>query len=161
MENLHIADLPKLRSSDSVLHAVKVEELPVLWNDTAHHLKLALDHSYGEYSLSSLYEAISDNSMQLWVSLDSFDTVEAALITQILDFPNVRICQMLMCGGREANNWAHFKEIIEDWAAQIGCQAVELVGRRGWKKYFKDYEELYTTLRKGVGDASSMGHTKH
>ena len=36
----------------------------------------------------------------------------------------------------------------EPWFRRMGCKAVQIVGRRGWKKVFEDYEEKAVILVK-------------
>lgn len=65
----------------------------------------------------------------------------AAGIIQVRDYQDGhRAYWILALGGSQARAWRHTLKIIEDYAARIGCDRVEFVGRPGWAALLSDYE---------------------
>lgn len=66
--------------------------------------------------------------MQLW------RVPEACAVTTVQTFPRAKVCMILLCGGENMKAWIHHVDDICDWARKQGCDAVEIPGRRGWKR---------------------------
>ena len=68
--------------------------------------------------------------------------------------PRKLVCKIILgachtgLGARTAANIA----TVERWARGIGCDAIQIEGRRGWAKVYTDYEEVYTTFQKELSD---------
>ena len=88
--------------------------------------------------------------MQLWISWNGkTNVVESAIVTEIVDYPRLRSCRYFLAGGTNMKVWFNpMKEQIEQWALINNCQRIELVGRKGWVKWLKDYKQKHIILMK-------------
>jgi hypothetical protein len=74
-------------------------------------------------------------------------------VTQIVVYPQHKVCLVVALGGEGLDEWFdELMDTIESWAAQNECRYVEEYGRKGWLKVGKKrgYGEVYTVMRKAV-----------
>ena len=79
--------------------------------------------------------------MQLWISWNNTDKlVEAAFVTEVCDYPQMRTMRWVLAGGNNLEEWlSPLTEKVENWAKRNKCQRLEIVGRKGWTKVLRDY----------------------
>jgi hypothetical protein len=124
----------------SVVTQVPVEDLDIVWAQCEPLLEKALDGSYNTYDILNY---VQQNRMQLWISWN--DKVECAFVTEVCDYPQMRIMRWVLAGGNNIENWLDQILIkVEDWAKKNGCQRSEIVGRKGWTKVLKEYKPQAT-----------------
>jgi hypothetical protein len=72
--------------------------------------------------------------VQLWVAWDDdARRVDAAIVTEIINYPRLSECRIWLVGGRRMKTWvdaAHAE--IEAFARQHGCAFLTGGMRRGW-----------------------------
>jgi hypothetical protein len=99
------------------------------WPFVAHFLQKALDKQTA-WNQQGIQTEILKGSMHLWEVPG-----EAALVTQIQNFPLERICVIVLCGG---SGLAEHKDFVMSklthYAKAHGCQALTIVGRPGWAR---------------------------
>jgi hypothetical protein len=99
-------------------------------------------------SLEDVRKQIEQQDAQLWTVWIE-DRMEAAWISRIqYDSDKSLYCLAWMCAGENADQWIHLSKHMEDWARDMGCKDVRVVGRPGWKKY--GYKPLYTVMSKSL-----------
>ena len=97
-------------------------------------LKRAANVSWNGMPYSHAKEGVLSGEMQLWVIGSEFAWVAAA-VTYIYRPFTVRLCKILLAGGRGADLWLpEFIETVERFAALNKCGAIEVFGRPGWRK---------------------------
>ena len=112
---------------------------------------LALGASWSrKVSLEDVRERLGAGFGQLWLVFDpATSVVLCAFVSELVDYPSgYRAGRVVLLGGGSLERWRHFLPRIEQWAKQEGCRALEIVGRRGWKRVFPDYEHGETTIVK-------------
>ena len=66
---------------------------------------------------------------------------------------------VVFCGSRDgaemegmAGKWVEAMEMFKEWAKFSGCDGIEIVGRKGWSRIFKNsgFEESYVTIESEV-----------
>ena len=85
--------------------------------------------------------------MQLWVGHDSGEIKYAAL-TMVTIYPTGRkVAEVTHMGGKGILKAlpGHTRQ-FEEWAKSLGCDAVAIVGRRGWEKIHPEYKPAQVTL---------------
>lgn len=94
----------------------------------------------------SLYARLVNDQSDLWVS----STLKSALIggiftrlngdkTYVVDFmSSIEGCQ----------DWTQAIEAIEANAKDQGCSSIQIRGRKGWQKLFKEYNTIQVTLER-------------
>ena len=93
------------------------------------------------------YQQNTQKEMQLWISW--VDKVESAVLTQIIDYPQFKVCRWFLAGGKNADAWLDdLTRQVETWAIANNVKRIELVGRKGWIKKLKDYEAKHIVMIK-------------
>lgn len=91
--------------------------------------------------------------MQLW-SYGPLDGIPTALgITEIINYPQTKYCEIVLGAGRTGlplDFWAQMMAHIERWAKSKGCDRVRVNGRPGWERVLgeRDFHKTYTVLEK-------------
>lgn len=137
--------------SDYELRGVPSTQVDLVWSVVKPYVQVALDRTEGEMSVKDVYNSLLNQDMQLWVLIDG-PTVIGALVTQILDFPNVKACRYVTMGGDVHGDFEAVTDLIEEWALSHGCQRMEIVGRPGWARALKDfgYHQAYSYVTKQI-----------
>ena len=136
--------------SDSQISYVPPEDVGLIWKQIEPLLLKTLEIDGFAYMPKDIFDSILKKIMQLWISWNGkTNVVEAAIVTEIIDYPRLRSCRYFLAGGTNMKVWFNsMKEQIEQWAIQNNCQRIELVGRKGWVKWLKDYKQKHIILMK-------------
>lgn len=92
-------------------------------------------------------------AMQLFVAVDPREKcMLGAIVTEILEYPQKRVCVIALVGGVELERWLDGIRDIELWAKDHGCQQVEVPGRRGWERVLSHlgYQPVTYTCAKEI-----------
>lgn len=133
--------------SDSVLLPIPSDRIDLVWKDALKYLESAVDSTRGRLNLMDAYKFIREKDWVLWVSIRD-KKIEAIAITEILTYPNRKICSVRALSGENYANWAKFEEQIAAWAKSIGCDGMEALARKGWAKVFTQYECTHVFLER-------------
>ena len=90
------------------------------------------------YNLSDIKEKIHQGMFHIWGGKNS------VMITEIVEFPQVKVLNLLFCGG-------DYKELeammpsFEQFAKHFGCKRIYGGGRKGWLRKIKHlgFEQEY------------------
>lgn len=107
-------------------------------------LEPALEYAGGTHTYADVVRDLDTGKAQLW------DTDRAALVTEILRFPQAKACHVFLAGGDLAEI-ERIRPILEAWAKQQGCTRMSLAGRPGWTKTFlreAGYSPAWTVMHK-------------
>lgn len=121
----------------------------IIWPKVAHLVRPAIEYVDSGFSEDDIRNRLIVADMQLWVVGD----YQAACVTQIVVYPQHKVCLVVALGGDGMDEWfGELMDQVEDWARQMGCRYVEEYGRKGWLRVGKKrgYEELYVVMRKAV-----------
>jgi len=137
-------------SSDSEISFVPIEHIGPLWKQVEGHLKKPLEIDGYAYTAQDVLNSLINGKMQLWISWSrKKKKVEAAIVTEIVDYPQKRACRYFLAGGDNMKSWfKKMKNEIEQWAKLNKCHRIELVGRKGWSRWLKDYMPKHIVLVK-------------
>lgn len=111
-------------------------------------IEAALEYTYGTHDLQSIRDGVEDGRYQF------FFTPRGCAITQVSDYPLMRVLSIILYGG-ELENALEYLPMVEGWAAEQGCERVEITGRRGWVQALgrdAGYREAWTTVIKELPD---------
>jgi hypothetical protein len=90
--------------------------------------------------------------MQLWIKWDD-EEVKGAFVTQILNYPQMKILLVLLLGGNDFIKWRdEVDEVLLKFGKEHNCKYVEFFGRKGWGNYLKDinYNEQVRMFAKEI-----------
>ena len=128
---------------------VSPDDVDVVWENIAPHIRQVINKSEGEATIDDYYEHIANAAMQLWVAIEDKDIL-ACMVTQIAPYPSKRVLRIIALGGVDMERWIDFLPDIEHWAMGMGCTSLEAWGRRGWLKVLKDWKCSYHILTKDL-----------
>lgn len=135
---------------DEPLHIAPLDASVVghFWGAAAPLIAAALPYARGRWTLESLKADLDSGEKRLWVVFRDREMV-SAYVTVNTDFPEMRVCTILACGGTDADSWvAPVLQGVETAAIAEGCAQVEIIGRPGWHRKCPDYELAGTWLVK-------------
>lgn len=123
---------------------VPQEDLHIVWNEVEPLIKKALDDTY---TARDILDGLVKNSFQLFISWE--DKVESAVITEVIQYPQKKVCRYFLAGGSNMNNWLEpIQQEIEKFAKYNQCDAIEVAGRKGWLRKLKGYEQKIYLMSK-------------
>ncbi len=122
------------------------------WEYVEGYIADALKHGIGEYTTTDIKDLCQAQHMQLWVKYEN-DTVRGAFVTQILNYPQMKILLVLLLGGNDFIEWRdEVDEVLLKFGKEHDCKFVEFFGRKGWGNYLKDinYKEQVRMFSKEI-----------
>ena len=120
-----------------MIRKVSPDDLHIIWNEVEQKIKPALDDCY---TPQDIIDGLIQDRFQLFISWE--DHVESAVITEIAEYPQKKICRYFLAGGNNMDNWLEpIQKAIEQFARDTQCNAIEVAGRKGWARKLKGYEQ--------------------
>lgn len=105
-------------------------------------IQAALDREMvATHTIEDVWDKIERGTAQLWPGSTS------VCVTNIDEYPRAKILVGWLAGGDLMDILAT-EPVIRNWAKKQGCDAVMLVGRRGWARAFPGYTETHTVTMK-------------
>lgn len=97
-------------------------------------------HRTGDrFTPESLLEDMRLGNDQLWIVFDD-DGIFACASTRVIEYPVRRILGIQYCGGTRMTEWLPgILDLMERWAKDNDCQAMEGGGRIGWERALAKY----------------------
>jgi hypothetical protein len=124
-----------------------------LWRFAEPFIKRALDHTFGEVSADDIRQACENTQMQLWM-ITKESRVVGAGSTQIVIYPQMKVCRIVTLAGSEFDEWKDFAHMnLEMWAeTQQGCSGMEAFCRKGFipKLLEIGYRHKYSVAHKSL-----------
>jgi len=105
-------------------------------------------YSDGKYTKASLLEKLKNKTAVLWLTIVSGEPL-AALITWADLYESERRLTIPFAGG-DLDALKGLYPVIEAYAKEDNCSAIEVWGRKGWERVGKEYgyEYIHTVVRK-------------
>ena len=138
--------------ASSVLSGVPAASVERYWPVVESLIAEALEHSSGRFRLVDVFAALIKQDMQLWVAGDEGGSVHVVAVTEVIDYPSIRIASIFLLAGRGREMWLHHLGTIESWAKDRDCKKLELRGRKGWERVLDDWTFKSITLEKDLRD---------
>jgi len=130
-------------------HLLEPEDVAYVWEEVVPLLARVAPHTEGEMEPDDYIEPLTHGDMQLWVVVEN-KRVNAALVTQIIPYPQKRILRLISLAGDNFQDIKDFLEMVEVFALKNGCTALEMWGRKGWKKLLSDWKDSYIVFTKDL-----------
>ena len=128
---------------------VQPEDVAYIWEEVAPLLDKVKEHTEGELETDDFLEPLTHGDMQLWMATEESD-VRAVMITQIITYPQKRVLRIISLAGEDFEEIRSFHEMIEGFAVKLECTALEMWGRKGWKKLLPDWKDTYIVYTKDL-----------
>lgn len=121
------------------LVCIDPEKINLIWPQVSHFIHAAFVTGLGDDTPETVKADLDNKMALLWVVWDGKGLIAAAT-TKLMVQPNGRKqCVITSCGGRELPRWIGFIKELEDYARAEGCTQFRMMGRPGWKTWFKEY----------------------
>ena len=130
-------------------HLLDPEDVEYVWDKVEPILARAVSRSEGELKTNDILNFVIEGDMQLWIVAENKEII-AALVTQIITYPQKRILRLVSLAGEDFNKFKHFLDMVQSFAIQKGCTALELWGRKGWKKLLPEWNSKYIVYTKDI-----------
>lgn len=114
-----------------------------VWAIAAPMLEKALAYQK-EHDIVDVRQAIEAGNAQLWCGDKS------VLVTELIAFPRRKVCRVWLAAGDKTELVEAMLPDVEAWAAEKGCAAVEVVGRKGWARLLDGYTQPAVCLSKEI-----------
>jgi hypothetical protein len=135
---------------------VTPEQALEYWPTLSPYLKESLDHGVGESTLMDYFKKIINYQAQLWVFMTDENEIKGVGLTQFLEYSTHKTLHIIGAAGVNWSEWADQYYIVERFAKDNGCKAVEQWGRAGWTKILPKvipgFETVYHVMRKEIGE---------
>ena len=128
---------------------VQPEDIAYIWEEVAPLIERAKEHSEGELETDDFLEPLTHGNMQLWIATEDKD-IHAVMVTQFVIYPQKNILRIISLAGDDFEKIRNFQEIIEGFAIKNECTALEMWGRKGWKKLLPDWRDTYIVYTKDL-----------
>ena len=112
-------------------------------------LERVKEHTEGELETDDYLEPLTNGNMHLWIATEHSD-VKAAMVTQFAIYPQKNILRIISMAGDDFEEIRGFQDMIEAFAIKSGCSALEMWGRKGWKKLLPDWNDTYIVYTKDL-----------
>lgn len=112
--------------------SVPIEHLSFIWPRARPFVVKALERDdSGRYEAEDILRLLISGDARLWVAWD--DAVQAAIITQIIQYPRLRELRIWLVGGGNMKSWVNeATELLEGFGRASGCALIAGGMRRGW-----------------------------
>lgn len=105
------------------------QELQFHWDRCKPFIQEALDHAGNLCNLEDVWQLIESGQAQFWPGY------ECALVTEIKDYPEKRVLNVWLGGGK-LEEIRGMEPHIRKFAKNSSCHLILIQGRPGWKKIF-------------------------
>jgi len=130
------------------------DQITEIWHLIKGPLKEAIDHGQGETGVAEWLRRALGYQAQIWLFTDENDAIFGAGLTQFIHYSNHKTLHLVACGGVSWARWADQYYVVEQFAKDNKCKAVEQWGRPGWSKILPKvipgFETVYHVMRKEI-----------
>jgi hypothetical protein len=110
-------------------------DIDQVWADIESYIEGAAKYTHGRYTADDIRQTFKEGGQQLWIAYD--DKIYGAVITEIVEYPQMRALVMHFTGGIELPKWKdEMLSVLRSFAKDTNCKTIESFGRTGWKKVF-------------------------
>ena len=112
------------------------------WRRCRKYLEPALD---GSYELEDVWDEIKSGRAAFW------PFPNGAVVTQVCEYPRRRVLRVWLAGGNLDELRRSFG-FLDELAEELGCQCIEIDGRKGWGRVMDGFKQQRVVYTKEVND---------
>lgn len=120
---------------------VPLEYTEWIWPKIEDYMKGAADYTYGRFNVEDIKSEYikKQGTQQLWVAYEDENNIYGAVVTEVSQYPRLRTLVMHFTGGKDLPKWKDdMLKLLQQFAADNGCDVIESYGRGGWAKVFQN-----------------------
>ncbi len=95
----------------------------------------------------SLERVIRSGDALVWVAYKG-DQIQAVAVTEVVNVNGERVCGIAACGGKDRKSWLPYIAQLEQYARDMKCKRMQIIGRKGWIRVLPDYRPTRVVLGK-------------
>jgi hypothetical protein len=127
---------------------VDVKDVQHIWHKVEPMLDKVCNRSQGELLAKDYLPYIINGDAQLWVAVEDGNII-ISMVTQFIEYPQKKILRVTAIAGEKFSEiHEKFNDMFESFAIDNGCTALELWGRKGWKKMLPEWSSKYIVFTK-------------
>lgn len=123
---------------------IEPQHIGALWPNVSELIANACMRGGGDFA--AIERAVMAGDAILWVAHEGPDVLGAA-VTQLLMRGPRKICTLYAMGG-ELDRVRPVLDMLERYAVDAGCDAMEVCGRPGWARILRDYRVTRVEMEK-------------
>lgn len=108
---------------------VRVEAIPGVWPSISRYIDEANRYGGGKLATHDWLAKLLVGAAELFV----YPGGESAAICELSVYPRRRVYGIILCGGEGGHDWLRYQAAFEARAHQLGCDSLEIFGRKGWR----------------------------
>jgi len=121
------------RETDVTVSLPPFEVLVGRWGEIAPMIARATIRT-GCYEPTDLLLMAARGEMAIWLCMRG-EIIDAALVSQVINYPRRRILEMVAAGGANMAAWRDIAvRTLDQHARALGCAHVACIGRPGWAR---------------------------
>lgn len=129
---------------------VDIKDVQYVWHKVEPMLDKVCNRSQGELLAKDYLPYIMDGDMQLWLAIDN-NKIVMSMVTQFVEYPQKKILRVIAIAGEKFSEvHKKFNDMFESFAITNDCSALELWGRKGWKKMLPEWNDSYIVYTKEI-----------
>lgn len=111
-----------------------------VWHEARDFLRPAIDRAGGRWTEEHVLSGLILGQQGLWVVRKPQEII-GAFTTEIVNYPAKRMLSVHFLGGEAIDEWyPNLSKTLVQYARNGGCAGIEINGRAGFWKWFKDDE---------------------
>jgi len=113
----------------------------MFWHEAELLIRKAMERGdLGKFS--EVERMLKEGNALLWISADG------VAVTHLEIVESGKVCTIVACGGLGIVRGISAIHDIENYAREMGCKSVRIMGRKGWAKVLTDYRTTKIVLEK-------------
>jgi hypothetical protein len=136
-----------------IIHKTNPDEALKHWHIISPMLQTAMETGQGESVMTDYMKKILNESAQCWVILNN-DIIVGAGLTEFMYYSQHKTLHIILFAGSNFEEQSKMFPVVEQFAKDSGCKAIEQWGREGWAKilpkYVPGFKQAYVVMRKDI-----------
>jgi hypothetical protein len=129
------------------------EQVVEYWVTLSGFLIKVLPHGQGESTLTDYLTKILNNYAQCWAVVED-GVITGVGLTEFLQYSQHKTLHIIAFSGSNFEEQSKMFPVVEQFAKDTGCKALEQWGREGWAKvlpkYVPGFKQAYVVMRKDI-----------
>ena len=135
------------------VYLVPQEYITQIYPDIDKYIDKLVPTSHGRFEKIDLVNDILTGRASLWTVVDEEDNnkVYGIIFTELSNYPRKKMLSISFASGDNLESWIEESlEVLENWAVDNDCVAMEITGRRGWVKKLQshNWQEEFVIVKK-------------
>jgi len=125
------------------VYLVPQEHITQIYPDIEKYVDRMVPTAYGRFEKIDLVNDILSGKATLWVIMDEEDDnkLYGIIFTEWSHYPRKKMLSISFAAGDKLDSWIEESlKVLENWAVDNDCDAMEITGRKGWVKKLEDYD---------------------